>query len=84
MTNDVILFADVFEKFGKVSTKDFRMNPLDCVRLTLSTYQCALEYTDNILQILQHKDLILTLENNIRGVSFSVMGDRYIVSDDKK
>ena len=34
--------------------------------------------------MLQDKDLILTLENNIRGGISSVMGDRYVKSDENK
>ena len=59
LTSDVILFADVFEKFVKVSTKEYGFNPLCCVRLPVYMYQCALEYTDIIIQTLQHKDLIV-------------------------
>ena len=36
------------------------------------------------LQTLQDKDLILTLENIIRGGISSVMGDRYVESDENK
>ena len=42
------------------------------------------KYTDIKLQTLQHKDMILLLENNIRGGISSVMGDRYVKSDDIK
>ena len=43
-----------------------------------------MKYTDIKLQTLQDKDLILFLENNIRGGISSVMGDRYVKSDDNK
>ena len=79
--SDVILLADVFENFVKVSTKEYKINPLYCVSLPGYTYQCALKYTDMKLQTLQDKDLILLLENNIRGGISSVMGDRYVKSD---
>ena len=46
------------------------------------TYQCALNNTDIELQTPQDKDLILLLENNIRGGISSVMGDRYVISDE--
>ena len=36
------------------------------------------------LQTLQDKDLILELENNLRGGISSVMGDRYVKSDENK
>ena len=79
---DVILLADVFEKFVKVSTKEYKINPLYCVSLPGYTYQCALKYTNIKLQTLQDKDLILLIENNIRGGISSVMGDRYVKSDE--
>ena len=80
--SDVILLADVFEKFVKVSTEEYKINPLYCVSLPGYTYQCALKYTDIKIQTLQDKDLILLIENNIRGGISSVMGDRYIKSDE--
>ena len=82
--SDVILLADVFEKFVKVSTEEYKINPLYCVSLPGYTYQCALKYTDIKLQTLQDKDLILLIENNIRGGTSSVMGNRYIKSDENK
>ena len=82
--SDVILLADVFEKFVKVPTKEYRINPLYCVSLPGFTYQCALKYTDIKLQTLQDKDMILLLESNIRGGISSVMSDRYVKSDENK
>ena len=43
-----------------------------------------MKYTDINLQTLQDKDMILLLENKIRGGISSVMGDRYIKSDKNK
>ena len=80
--SDVILLADVFEKFVKVSTEEYKINPLYCVSLPGYTYQCALKNTNIKLQTLQDKDLTLLKENNIRGGISSVMGDRYIKSDE--
>ena len=80
--SDDILLADVFEKFVKKSTKEYKINPLHCVSLPGYTYQCALKYTDIKLQTLQDKDLILLIENNIRGGISSVMGNRYVKSDE--
>ena len=82
--SDVILLADVIEKFVKVSFEEYGINPLYCVILPGYTYQCALKYTDIKLQTLQDKDLILLIENNIRGGISSVMGDRYVKSDENK
>ena len=82
--SDVILLTDVFEKFVKVSTKEYGINPLYCVSLPGYTYQCALKYTDIKLQTIQDKDLILLIENNIRGGISSVMADRFVKSDENK
>ena len=76
--------AVVFEKFVKVSTKEYGINPLYCVSSPGYDYQCALNYTDINLQTLQDKDLILIIENSIRGGISSVMGDRYVKSDENK
>ena len=43
-----------------------------------------MKYTDIKLQSLQDKDLILLLENKICGGISSVVGDRYVESDDNK
>ena len=41
-----------------------------------------MEYTDIKLQTLQDKDMILLLENNIKGGIGSVMDEGYVQSDD--
>ena len=84
LKSDVILLADVFEKFIKISVEEYGRNPLYCVSLPGYTWQCGMKYTDINLQTLQNKDMILLLENNIRGGISSVMGDRYVKSDKNK
>ena len=84
LKSDVILLACVFQKFKNVSINEFDINPLYCVSLPGYTWQCGLKYTGISLQTLQDKAMILLLENNIRGGISSVMGDRYIKSDDNK
>ena len=81
---DVLLLACVFEKFIKISVNEFGINPLYCVSLPSYTWQCGLKYTGINLQTLQDKDMILLLENKIRGGISSVMGNRYIKSDENK
>ena len=84
LKSDVILLADVFENFIKVSSKEFGINPLYFVSLPGYTWECGLKYTNKKLQTLQDKDMILLLENNIRGRVSSIMGDRYVKSDENK
>ena len=55
-----------------------------CVSLFGYTWQLGLICTGINLQTLQDKDLILTLEKNIRGGTSSVMGARYVETVDKK
>ena len=83
LKSDILLLACVFENFIKVSVNEYGINPLYCVSLPDYTWQCGLKYTGINLQTLQVKDMILLLEN-IRGGISSVMGDRYIKSDDYK
>ena len=78
------MLAFVFEKFIKVSVGEFGINPLYCVSLPGYTWQCGLKYTGINLHTLQDKDMILLLENNIRGGISSNMGDRYVKSDENK
>ena len=84
LKSDVLLLACVFEKFIKVSVNEFGNNPLYCVSLPGYTWQCGLEYTGINLPSLRDKDMILLLENNIRGGISSVMGNRYVKSDGNK
>ena len=84
LKSDVLLLACVFEKFIKISNIQFDINPLYCVSLPGYTWHCGLKYTGINLQALQDKDMILLIENNIRGGISSVMGDRYVKSRDNK
>ena len=84
LKSDVLLLGCVLEIFIKVSINEFKINPLYCISLPGYSWQCGLKYTGINLQTLQDKDMILLLENNIRGGINSVMGDRYVKSDDNK
>ena len=84
LKSDVLLLTRVFENFIKVSVNEVGINALYCVSLPGYTWQWGLKYTGNSLQTLQDKDLISLLENNIRGGLSSVMGDRYIKSDENE
>ena len=74
----------MFDKLIKVSVNEFGINPLYCVSLPGYTWQCGLKYTGINLQTLQDKDMILLLENNIRGGVSRVLGCRYVETDENK
>ena len=76
LKSDVLLLACVFEKFIEISINQYDINPLYCVSLPGYTWQCGMKYTGIKLQTLQDEDMILLLENNIRGGVSSVMGNR--------
>ena len=79
-----MLLTCVFEKFIKVSQNEFGISPLYFVSLPGYTWACGLKYTNIRLQTLQDKEMILLLENGIRGGISGVMGDRYAKSDENK
>ena len=68
----------------KVSVNEFVINPLYCVSLPRYTWQFALKYTGINLQTFPDKDMILLSENIIRGGIYSIMGDRYVKSDENE
>ena len=74
----------MFEKFIKVSVNEYDINPLYCVSLPGYTWQSGLKYTGLNLQTLRDEDMIMFIENNIRGGISSVMGDRYVKSNENK
>ena len=84
MKSDVIFLIVVFEKIMKVSIIEFDINPLYCVSRPGYTNQVGLKHTDFKLQTLQDKGLFLIFEIFIHGAISSVMGDRYIKSDETK
>ena len=84
LKSDVTLLADSFEKILKISIEEHGISPLSCVSLPAYTWQCGKKYTDFKQQRLEDKDSIFLLENNIRGGIRSVMGDRYVKSDENK
>ena len=81
---DVLLLDCVFAKFIEVSQNEFGKSPLYFVCFPGYNWACGLKYTNIKLQTLQDKDMILLLENGIRGGISAVFGDRYVKSDDNK
>ena len=80
--SDVLFLTSVFEKFISVSQNEFGISPSYFVSLPGYTWECGLKYTNIKLRTLQNKDMILLLENGIRGGISGVMGDRYVKSDE--
>ena len=78
---DVILLADIFGKFIKVSISEFGINPLYHISLPGTTWSNGLKYTKAELELIKNVDLFQLFESGIRGGLSGVFGDRYIESD---
>ena len=81
---DVLQLADVFEIFVESSTREYKINPLYSYSLPGYTWKAGLKLTNIKLDFIKDKELLLLLENNIRGGISSVMGDRQVQSDENK
>ena len=81
---DVLQLADVFENFVESSTREYRINPLYSYSLPGYTWKAGLKLTNIKLDYIKSKELLLLLENNIRGGFSSVMGNRHVQSDENK
>ena len=81
---DVLQLADVFENFVESSTREYKINPLYSYSLPGYTWKAGLKLTDIKLDFIKDKELLLLLENNIRGGISSVMGDRFVESNENK
>ena len=78
---DVILLADIFEKFIEVSRTEFGINPLYHISLPGTTWSNGLKYTKIELELIKNVDLFQMFENGIRGGIGGIFGDRYFESD---
>ena len=81
---DVLQLTDVFENFVQTSTEDNGINPLYPFSAPGYTWNAGLKLTDIKLDFIKDKHLLLLLENNIRGGISSVMGDRFVESNENK
>ena len=79
---DVLQLTDVFENFVEKSTLEYGINPLYSYSLPGYTWKAGLKLTNIRLDFIKDKQLLLLLENNIRGGISSVMGPRYIESNE--
>ena len=78
---DVILLADIFEKFINVSKTEFGINPLYHISLPGTTWSNGLKYAKIELELIENVDLFKMFESGIRGGISGIFGDRYIESD---
>ena len=79
---DVLQLADVLENFVEKATLEYSINPLYSYSLPGYTWKAGLKLTTIKLDFIKDEELLLLPENSIRGGISSVMGPRYIESDE--
>ena len=75
---DVLQLADVFENFVEKAPFEYSINLLYSYSLPGYTWKAGLKITKIKLDFIKDKELLLLLENNIRGGYSSVMGSRLL------
>ena len=81
---DVLQLSDIFENFVETSTEEYGINPLYSFSAPGYTWKAGLKLTNIKFDFIKDEHLFLLLENNIRGRISSVMGDRFVESNENK
>ena len=81
---DVIQLIDIFENFVQTSTEEYGINPLYSFSAPGYTWKAGLKLTKIKSDFTKDKHLLLLLENIIRRGISSVMGDRFVGSNENK
>ena len=81
---DVLQLTDIFENFVQTSTEEYGINPLYSFSAPGYAWKAGLKLTNLQLDFIEDKHLLLLLEKNIRGEISSVMGDRFVESNENK
>ncbi|CAG9817164.1 unnamed protein product [Phaedon cochleariae] len=67
MRTDILLLADVMENFSASSLKTYGLDPAWYYTMPGYTWDCMLEYTGCKLQIIKDIDMVMFVEQAIRG-----------------
>ena len=65
--SDTLLLADVFENFRNACMKNYELDPAHFVSLPGLAWQACLKKTDVVLELLTDYDMLLMIEEGIRG-----------------
>ncbi|CAG9825739.1 unnamed protein product [Phaedon cochleariae] len=80
MRTDILLLADVMENFRASSLKTYGLDPAWYYTMPGYTWDCMLKYTGCKLQIIKDIDMVMFVEQAIRG-GVSVCCNRYFSKD---
>ncbi|XP_050535022.1 uncharacterized protein LOC126902042 [Daktulosphaira vitifoliae] len=64
---DVMILADVFEKFRKESLTNYKLDPAHYFSCPALSFDAMLKYTDAYIELLTDPDMLLMFEMGIRG-----------------
>src|SRR5690606_13083739 len=72
---DTLLLADIISQFRNLAIKDYGLDPSHYYTLSGYTWDCAFKYSKVRLQLFNNEqlDMLLFIENNIRGGISSIM-----------
>jgi len=80
MALDVLLLADIFENFRKLSLHIYKLDPAHFYTLPGLSWDACLKHTGQELQLLTDESMYLFLEASIRG-GVSVISHRHAVAN---
>ena len=81
---DVLQLTDIFENFVQTSTEEYGINPEYSFSAPRYTWKAGLKLTNIKLDFIKDKHLLLLLENKTLVELSSIMGDRFVESNDNK